>query len=112
MWYIVGNYRGVFVELEMLSSIYLTGGSAEPYPNPYADVSAPYADWRSLALNKLQSHGLKVVNPLEFAWSDFGPNEQAIDIIDLEKNIDERVQRSLDLIDQCDGLLANLNRPN
>ena len=35
-----------------------------------------------------------------------------IDIIDLEKNIDERVQRSLDLIDQCDGLLANLNRPN
>jgi len=96
----------------MLSSIYLTGGSAEPYPNPYADVSAPYADWRSLALNKLQSHGLKVVNPLEFAWSDFGLNEQAIDIIDLEKNIDERVQRSLDLIDQCDGLLANLNKPN
>lgn len=96
----------------MLSSIYLTGGSTEPYPNPYADVSAPYADWRSVALTKLQHHGLKVVNPLEFAWSEFGQNEQAIDIVDLEKNIDERVKRSLDLIDQCDALLANLNKPN
>ena len=55
---------------------------------------------------------MKVVNPLEFPWNDFGFSEQVIDVIDLERNIDERVQRSLNLIDQCDGLLANLNRPN
>jgi len=97
----------------MLSSIYLTGGSTEPYPNLYNDaVTAPYADWRSFAMTKLQHHGLKVVNPLEFAWTEFGAVDQPLDIIDLKENIDERVQRSLDLIDQCDGLLANLNRPN
>ena len=43
----------------MLSSIYLTGGNTEPYPNPFADISGPYADWRSFALNKLQSHGIE-----------------------------------------------------
>ncbi len=97
----------------MLSSIYLTGGSTEPYPNPYADaVTAPYADWRSFAMTKLQHYGLKVINPLEFAWTEFGNSDEPLDILDLKENIDERVQRSLDLIDQCDGLLANLNKPN
>ncbi len=97
----------------MLSSIYLTGGSAEPYPSRYAEsVTAPYADWRSLALTKLQHYGLKVINPLEFAWTEFGPGEQSLDILGLKENIDERVQHSLDLIDQCDGLLANLSKPN
>lgn len=91
----------------MLSSIYLSGGSIDQ--QELASQGLPGADWRSVALGKLQRHGLRVVNPLEFAWSGIEHSE-AIDIID--DRVDMRVRRSLDLIDQCDALLANLNRSN
>lgn len=97
----------------MLSSVYLTGGSAELHIDPHGDTDYSYqADWRSFALTKLQRYGFKVVNPLEFAWAEPGLSEETTALIDLNENIDQRVQRSLELIDQCDALLANLNRPN
>lgn len=95
----------------MLSSIYLTGSSLENYFNPYAEAAyAHQADWRSFALTKLQRYGLKVVNPLEIAWSRPDLPDEALSAVDLEENIDHRVQRSLELIDQCDALLANLGQ--
>ena len=98
----------------MLSSIYLTGNTYNPtnpqhYGQPYMpDMSM---DWRNFALTRLQYHGLRVVNPLELPWTetevDFA--EEAIDLANLG---DERVRRALGMIDQCDGLLANLERPS
>lgn len=97
----------------MLSSVYLTGGSANLHIDSRGDSSQPYqADWRSFALTKLQRYGFKVVNPLEFAWSEPALSEETTALIDFSENMDHRVQRSLELIDQCDALLANLNRSN
>lgn len=87
----------------MLSSIYLTGDNLES-PDVLSQGAMP--DWRSVALSKFQRHGLKVVNPLELAWS-VGDRINPLEMPDV---VDPRVRRALDLIDQCDALLANLNR--
>jgi len=84
----------------MLSSIYLTGGTFDPV---IALDSEP--NWRSMAMTRLRRYGLKVVNPLEFAWG----SEEA-DVTDLSDGTRIKVKRALELIDQCDALLANLNR--
>jgi len=83
----------------MLSSIYLTGGTlgAQDVVN-----QNPADDWRSFALTKLQRYGLKVINPLELAWE----NEP----LPSDEGQHKQVLRSLDLIDQCDAVLANLRR--
>lgn len=44
-------------------------------------------------MNRLQRHGLRVLNPLDLSWSQ-----------------ESQVRKSLDLIDQCDAVLANLMR--
>src|SRR5262249_47337307 len=93
----------------MQSSIYLTGGTIDAQ-----DVVAfgPDADWRSLAMTKLARYGLRVVNPLEFAWTSEHTSAQDLDegLNILDEGLNLRVQRSLELIDQCDAVLANLNR--
>jgi hypothetical protein len=85
----------------MLSSIYLTGGTLDAHNlvNQY-----PSDDWRSFAFTQLRRSGLRVVNPLELAWT----REPACN----EDGLRKEVLRSLDLIDQCDGVLANLHRPS
>src|SRR5438094_927080 len=87
----------------MLSSIYLSGGATEG-----ADlaVQMPQPDWRSFALTKLQRYGLRVVNPLELAWSAI----DRPDVIEIAEGLELKVRRALDLIDQADVLLANLNK--
>lgn len=90
----------------MLSSIYLTGDNLEA---PELINQLPTRDWRSFALTKLQNHGLKVVNPLELAWSGVELVELG-EVLDISQGADMRVRRALDLIDQCDAMLANLNR--
>ncbi len=95
----------------MLSSVYLTGNSLDHYFDPYAETGHPHQfDWRSFALTKLQRYGLRVVNPLELAWTKTDLPDDVMPAIDLEENIDHQVQRSLELIDQCDALLANLGQ--
>lgn len=86
----------------MLSSIYLTGGAADPQ-----DIAFPGTDgdWRSFAMSQLAAYGLRVINPLEFAWGTERVNEQ-----ESNDGLTVRVQHSLELIDQCDAVLANLNR--
>lgn len=86
----------------MLSSVYLTGDTIDSQ-----DLLGqnPLPDWRSLAMTKLQRYGLKIVNPLELAWSS---NER--ESFEVGQETDSRVRRALDLIDQCDALLANLNK--
>lgn len=81
----------------MTSSIYLTGSTIEPIER-LGQVSEP--DWRTLAMTKLQRYGLKVLNPLELSWS----------AVDQEAGLEQRVRRELDLINQCDAVLANLVR--
>jgi len=88
----------------MLSSIYLTGGTVDTQD---IAVQGLDADWRSLAMTKLHRCGLRVINPLEFAWGK--ENEPTIEY---EEGLNVRVRHSLELIDQCDALLANLNRPS
>jgi hypothetical protein len=85
------------------SSVYLTGGTLDSQNVVW---QVPDADWRSQAVTKLQRHGLRVVNPLEFTWGNETITEQAI----LSDGLSLRVRRSLELIDQCDAVLANLNR--
>jgi hypothetical protein len=94
----------------MLSSVYLTGGNADLHLDPHAGSTSYQPDWRSFALTKLQRYGFKVVNPLEFAWSEPSLAEEVIPLLEFNENVDHRVQRSLELIDQCDAVLANLNR--
>lgn len=78
-----------------MSSIYLTGDVLETADLPGL-MEFPEPDWRTHALSKLQRYGVKVVNPIVGAWAtDAGP----------------RVRRALDLIDQCDAVLANLKMP-
>ena len=86
----------------MHSSIYLTGSTIDAQE---VVASGPDADWRSLAMTKLTRYGLKVVNPLEFPWIPEYAGAQ-----DLNEGLNIKVQRSLELIDQCDAVLANLNR--
>ena len=57
---------------------------------------------------RLTNHGLRVINPLEFAWTETDFNFD--DAIELADSSDQRVRRALDLIDQSDGLLANIER--
>jgi hypothetical protein len=81
-----------------MSQIYLTGDVVES-----SDLSGlvdnPELDWRSFAMTKLQRYGMQVVNPIVGAWaSDVG--------------LERRVRRALDLIDQCDAVLANLKTPS
>jgi nucleoside 2-deoxyribosyltransferase len=87
----------------MFSSVYLTGETVATQ-DLVAHASLP--DWRSFAMTKLQRYGLRVVNPLELSWSIPETNEP----LDFNEGSDLRVRRALDLIDQCDALLANLNR--
>ncbi len=79
-----------------MSSVYLTGDVIEN-----ADLiglpSEP--DWRTHALSKLQRYGMRVVNPIVGPWA--GSDE----------GLERRVRRALDLIDQCDAMLANLREP-
>ncbi|MBY0360086.1 MAG: nucleoside 2-deoxyribosyltransferase [Candidatus Obscuribacterales bacterium] len=59
-------------------------------------------DWRAQAISKLQRYGLRVVNPIDWA----------IPLGEEPEGVEKRVRRALDLIDQCDALLANLHRSN
>jgi hypothetical protein len=87
----------------MLSSIYLTGDQLETQQFP--GMSVP--DWRSFAVSKLQRHGLKVINPLELAYS-FCDKADLLEPVTEE--VELRVRRALELIDQSDAVLANLKR--
>lgn len=93
----------------MLSSIYLTGGTIEH--NELVSQGVEF-DWRSIAMSKLRKYGLKIVNPLEFAYSDLAALEQLEGIELINDTTELKVKRALDLIDQCDALLANLHRPS
>jgi hypothetical protein len=87
--------------MTMHSSIYLTGGIYDSQ----SVAGGADAEWRSSAMNHLQRYGLRVINPLEFAWS---PEDLPLGEIDDGTN--SKVRRALDLIDQSDAILANLNR--
>jgi hypothetical protein len=83
-----------------MSSIYLTGNALEA-PEINMLVADQQPDWRAVAMTKLQRYGLRVVNPIvEMTSSSPHPEESG-----MEKS----VRRALDLIDQCDALLANLS---
>lgn len=88
----------------MMSSVYITQEVVEM--SDLSDLSdldisqlSPVPDWRTLAISKLQRYGLQIVNPIDWAI----PNIPSLDI-------EKRVRRALDLIDQCDVVLANLHR--
>lgn len=83
-----------------MSSIYITQEVVEM--SDLVPIS-PQPDWRTLAISKLQRYGLRVVNPIDWAM----PGSAA----EMD-NVEQRVRRALDLIDQCDALLANLHRSN
>ncbi len=106
----------------MLASVYLTGDTINNNELTENSVSGPgfgfgrdwknndwkndwRIDWRSFAFNRLESYGLKVVNPLSLTWMSRNgdPGDP-----DLKEVGDIRVRRALDLIDQSDALLANL----
>lgn len=82
-----------------MSSIYITH---EVVGMSDLVAKVPQPDWRTLAISKLQRHGLKIVNPIDWAI----PETEEID------RVESRVRRALDLIDQCDAVLANLHRSN
>jgi hypothetical protein len=86
--------------MSMLSSIYLTGGIYDSQ----AITAGPDAEWRSSAMNKLHRSGLRVINPLEFAWTN-----EDIAFEQIDDGANSKVRRALDLIDQSDAVLANLN---
>lgn len=85
-----------------MSSIYLTGDALEA-PEINMLVAEQQPDWRAVAMNKLQRYGLRVVNPIVEMVS--APSSE-------ESGVDKSVRRALDLIDQCDALLANLTSVN
>lgn len=87
----------------MLSSIYLTGDQID---TQQLNSNIPLPDWRSFAVSKLHRHGVKVINPLEIAYSIGDP----VEVPPTEEEVELRVRRALELIDQCDAVLANLNR--
>ncbi len=86
----------------MLASVYLTGDSLNAH-QVLGDLAGP--DWRSSAVQKLENYGLRVVNPLELAW-----NIETGATIDISDSANKKVRRALDLIDECDALLANIER--
>jgi hypothetical protein len=86
----------------MLSSIYLTGDQLDTQP---FTGQVPLPDWRSFAVSKLERHGVKVINPLELAYYFGDRVEEAV-----PEELDLRVRRALELIDQSDAVLANLTR--
>lgn len=81
-----------------MSSIYLTGDVIESSDFSGLMDSCPEQDWRTIAMSKLQRVGMRVVNPIVGAWAS-------------DDALQRRVRRSLDLIDQCDAVLANLKMP-
>lgn len=86
----------------MMSSVYITQEVVEMSDLNLAQAQlSPIPDWRTLAISKLQRYGLQVVNPIDWAM----PSNASLDV-------EKRVRRALDLIDQCDALLANLHRSN
>ncbi len=87
----------------MLANVYITGDSVNAH-EVMGELAVP--DWRASTVQRLETHGLRVVNPLELAWSVQETREN-IDISDLA---DKKVRRALDLIDECDALLANIER--
>ena len=80
-----------------MSQIYLTGDVVES-SDLSGLVACPELDWRTQAMAKLQRYGMKVVNPLLGTWTS-------------DEALERRVRRALELIDQCDAVLANLNLP-
>lgn len=99
-------------------SIYLTGGTIDPaqlshYASVTLSCSGAPTDWRTFAMTRLQNYGVRVTNPLEFAWSDVDLGDPELhDARDLMSSSDQQIKRALELIDQSDGLLANLDRPS
>lgn len=97
----------------MHSSIYLTGANIDAQDlSQVQSVSSishlAHPDWRTFAMTRLTNHGLRVINPLEFAWTETELNFD--DAIELSGSSDSRVRRALDLIDQSDAVLANIER--
>lgn len=84
----------------MTPAIYLSGSTIQPVEQI---GPVPDADWRMLAMTKLQLYGFRVLNPLELTWSASTGHE-------LE--LDSQVRRALDLISQCDAMLANISTPS
>lgn len=81
-----------------MSQIYLTGDVIES--TDFAGlVDNPEADWRTIALSKLQRYGMRVVNPIVGVGATDG-------------SLERRVRRALDLIDQADAVLANVHKPS
>lgn len=87
----------------MLATVYITGGSLNAH-DLMGELAAP--DWRSSAVQRLETHGLRVVNPLELAWSV----PECREAIDISDSANKKIRRALDLIDECDALLANIER--
>jgi nucleoside 2-deoxyribosyltransferase len=87
----------------MLATVYLTGDSLKAHEF-MSDIQA--RDWRSTAVQKLETHGLRVVNPLELAWCI----EETPEAIEISDSANKKIRRALDLIDECDALLANIER--
>ena len=88
-----------------MSSIYITHEVVEMSE---LIPMAPAPDWRTLAISKLQRYGLRVVNPIDWMIPGIQNANEGVEIDSVEK----RVRRALDLIDQCDALLANLHKSN
>jgi len=84
------------------SSIYLTGDQINAQ---LLSAQSAWPDWRSVAVNKLQMHGMRVINPLELAYSQLDRQDEPV-----TEEIEHRVRRALELIDQADAVLANLTR--
>lgn len=89
----------------MLPTVYITGDTRKARE---LVEELPLNDWRTVALTRLQKHGLTVANPVEIAWSE-NRNREAIAI---DEFADKRVRRALDLIDESDALLANVEKSN
>lgn len=87
----------------MLSTVYLTGDSVNAH-DLMGEIAS--SDWRSSAVQKLETHGLRVVNPLELAWA----MQEIREPLDISDSANKKVRRALDLIDECDALLANIER--
>lgn len=82
----------------MSPAIYLTGSTIET--GSFTEGRSE-PDWRSSAMSRLQRYGISVINPLDLV---FAPAAEA-------DAVEPRVRKALDLIDQCDAVLANLVKP-
>jgi nucleoside 2-deoxyribosyltransferase len=81
----------------MSPAIYLTGSTLEP-----RSFTEGKPDWRSIAMTRLQRSGISVINPLDLVFAHADEFFAA----------DPTVRKALDLIDQCDAVLANLIKPS